>query len=153
MDLEPELKDLIDELLPVSDKYYFIGIQLGIRIEILKKIEKDHNETYRRFVEVLTYWLGNGESISWDSGSIISALESPSVGNKTLAATLINKYTTSRKITSQGRFCLTTAAINSSGMCYGIPKLTKFSNSNTLSNLLHMHGHPQMHGQLEMPVA
>ena len=32
---------------------------------------------------------------------------------------------------------------------YRIPKLTKFSNSNTLSNLLQMHGHPQMHGQFQ----
>ena len=36
---------------------------------------------------------------------------------------------------------------------YGIPKLTKFLNSNALSNLLQIHGqaqihgHPQMHGQ------
>ena len=113
MDLEPELKDLTDELFPVINKYYFIGVQLGIRKEILKKIEKDHNDTYRCFVEVLSYWLDNGESVSWDS--IISALESPLVGNKTLAATLRTKYSTSRKITSQGRFSLTTAAINSSG--------------------------------------
>ena len=105
-DLGPELKDLINELAPASDRYYFIGIQLGISNEKLKIIKKDYpQETDMCFSEMLSYWLKNGVNISWKV--VISALESPFVGHKTLAAGLREKYTTSQPGAATGRFSMT----------------------------------------------
>ena len=98
-DLGLKLSDLVNELSSVIDKYYSIGIQLQISEEILKKIEKDHAETDRRFIEVLSHWLNNGDTVTWDT--VISVLESPLVGRKTLATTLREKYT--KSTTTQGK--------------------------------------------------
>ena len=108
------MKDLLNELAPVIDKDYLIGVQLGISIETLRKIEKDHrDDTDRRFLEMLLCWLqGNGEKVSWDS--LVSALESPFIGHKTLAATLRKKYVVPKEITStltQGRPNFVTTAV------------------------------------------
>ena len=94
------LKDLLNELAGVTSKYYEIGIQLDIKDEILKQIESNHKNNIKRcFSEMLDYWLkGNSGDASWSS--LVSALESPFVGEKTLAATLRKKYITSSEITS-----------------------------------------------------
>ena len=96
-----ELKNLTNELANVTSKYYEIGIQLGIDEEKLKQIESDHKDNIkRRFSEMLSCWSkGNGDGApSWNS--LVSALESKSVGEKTLAATLRKQYIMPREITS-----------------------------------------------------
>ena len=104
--LGPELKDLMNELAPAIDRYHFIGIELGISIEKLKCIKKDYpQETDMCFSEMLSNWLNNSENISWKA--VISALESPFVGHKTLAAELKEKYTTPQPGAATGRFSMT----------------------------------------------
>ena len=99
LDSRLNLKNLLNELADASNKYYEIGIQLNISGEMLKQIEKDYKDTNRRFSEMLSCWLhGNGDNISWDP--VISALKSPFVGYKTLAAALEKKYVSSKEITS-----------------------------------------------------
>lgn len=93
------MNNLVKELFPAIAKYYYIGLELQISEEILKKIENDHAETDRRFTEVLSHWLNNGDTITWDT--VIAALESPLVGHKTLATTLKEKYI--KSTTTQGK--------------------------------------------------
>ena len=93
------MSDLINELSSAIDKYYSIGIHLQISEEILKKIEKDHVETDRRFIEVLSHWLKNSDTVTWDA--VIAALESPFVDHKNLAKTLREKYI--KSTTTQGK--------------------------------------------------
>ena len=50
-------------------------------------------------------------------------------------------------LTIEGIIYTLTTNDKPAGNNYGIPKLTKFSNSNTLSNLLQMHGQTQIHCQ------
>ena len=99
-DLELKLSDLLNELSSVVNKYDSIGVQLQISTETLKKIEKEHTETNRRFIEVLSHWRKNSDTVTWDT--VIAALESPFVDEKKLAKTLREKYIKSTT-TSQGK--------------------------------------------------
>ena len=97
------MKNLLTVLAPVTDKYYIIGIQLGISKDVLKSIEKDYGEAVRRLSEVLSYWLDEnveGATVSWDS--LISALDSPHVKNNKLVTVLRQEYSKSTATLTQG---------------------------------------------------
>ena len=84
------LRNLSNELANVVTKYFEIGIQLGIPEHQLYKFESDHLSVQRRFSKVISYWLNNATGVSWDS--LITALETQSVGEKKLANELAKKY-------------------------------------------------------------
>jgi hypothetical protein len=73
------------------DKYYHIGVQLGVHQDKLKEIEMDYRTADRRFVEVISFWLqGNTPvAVSWES--LVEVLEQPFVSEKGLAMRLREK--------------------------------------------------------------
>lgn len=85
------LRNLVNELIPVQDKSYAIGLQFGIESHRLKAIEQE-SSGLKLFSEVIERWLrGNTEvPVSWES--VVKALKSPSVGEKGLADQLHKKY-------------------------------------------------------------
>ena len=85
------LKSLQRELHPVTDKWFSLGVQLQIPVEILKCIEAEHNQMNRRLLEMLTVWLRcTNPPPTWDI--LTEALESPPVGEMLLAQQLRDKY-------------------------------------------------------------
>ena len=60
------LKDLMNELVPISAKWFLLGLQLGVPPDILKLIEADQYDSHRRLAEVLYYWLYNHDAPSWE---------------------------------------------------------------------------------------
>lgn len=96
-----KLRNLINELASVVAEYYTIGVQLGISVNKLQEFEENYSLVNRRFSAVISYWLkGNTEPVTWES--LITALESPSVGEETLANELREKYIKPREIIQPG---------------------------------------------------
>jgi hypothetical protein len=75
----------------VIDKWFRIGIQLGLSESTLRQIRADYDTVDMRFSEVISFWLnGNTQvAVSWES--LVEVLESPFVGEKGLASRLREK--------------------------------------------------------------
>ena len=80
-----------NELVSVMAKWYHIGVQLGVDDTQLEKIEKDYQETDRRFSEVIKFWLRGNTSAAVSWKSLVEVLETPFVREKGLAKTLRQK--------------------------------------------------------------
>ena len=97
------LQNLSNELATVVSKYFPIGIQLGVPDHQIKVFESSYNsDASRCFSEVISYWLKNVKAVSWDS--IVTALESQSVNEKTLASELSEKYLPLSSAKTQGSY-------------------------------------------------
>ena len=81
------LKAAINELNPVCDKWYKIGVQLEVPLPNLRNITRDSMDP---LCDTLDFWMRNGPSPSWRC--LVDALKAPSVGEKQLAKTLEEKY-------------------------------------------------------------
>ena len=86
-----DLKSLHCELHPVCDKWFSLGVQLQVPIEILKCIRRENLPMTERLLEMLTVWLKctNPPPI-WNI--LTEALESRPVGERLLAQQLRDKY-------------------------------------------------------------
>ena len=73
------------------DKWFLIGVQLGLSEAKLRQIEADYHSVGRCFSEVISFWLnGNTEvAVSWKL--LVEVLESPFVDEKGLAKKLREK--------------------------------------------------------------
>ena len=88
---ERDLNILHCELCPVSDKWYFLGVQLQVPIGTLKCIKKENLSMNECLLEMLNDWLKCTDSPhTWIV--LIKALESRPVGEKLLAKQLRDKY-------------------------------------------------------------
>ena len=88
---QKDLKSLQNELDPVSDKWFSLGVQLAIPIGTLKRIEIEHKEVDRFLLEMLTVWLKQtNPPPTWNI--LTEALESCSIGEGLLAQQLRDKY-------------------------------------------------------------
>ena len=88
---QEDLRLLHNELHPVSDKWFSLGIQLQVSFETLKHIQSDNCTTAECLLEMLTVWLKQiHPPHTWDI--LIDALESPPVGEMALADQLRAKY-------------------------------------------------------------
>ena len=93
---QKDLKSLQNELDPVSDKWFSLGVQLAIPIGTLKRIEIEHKEVGRFLLEMLTVWLKQtNPPPTWNI--LAEALESPSIGERLLAQQLRDKYSPRRE--------------------------------------------------------
>lgn len=91
----PTLKELIDQLSEVADKWYEIGTHLEVQGSVLDNIQKSHLNTdggNRCAIELYRYWLNNDLKASWDK--IIDAVEQHS---KVLADNLRKTHTSMGK--------------------------------------------------------
>ena len=82
---------MTNELNIVVHKWLEIGIQLGIKLHVLKGFELQHNKDPKRCLsEMLQYWL-DGKAyekshVNWET--IIEALESPAINEAAIAGQL-----------------------------------------------------------------
>ena len=74
---------LLDELLNVQTKWYYLGLQLKVRVEILDRIREQFSDPRDQLQEMLKTWLTTSDSTSWKS--LTDALRSRSVGASQLA--------------------------------------------------------------------
>ena len=83
--------ELLSELDPVHARWYMIGIQLDIPYPMLEIIKCDyHNDPLHAMQEMLKYWFHNSLRPTWEA--VVTALKSPTVNEKDIAAHLESKY-------------------------------------------------------------
>jgi len=86
-----DLKSLHSELHPVADKWYSLGVQLQVPIEILKCIRRENVPMTECLLEMLNVWLKcTNPPPTWNI--LTEALESPPVGERLLAQQLRENY-------------------------------------------------------------
>ena len=89
-DQKPELKNLLEELVKISHKWYCLGIQLGLEGK-LDNIKSDHPEKSQHCLsEMLSTWLKVEPRATWHT--LCAALCSDAVGEEKLANNLVAKY-------------------------------------------------------------
>lgn len=86
--LPPEFHVLINELTPAADKWKHLGDQLQVPRSHLNSIQSQEN--IENLSKVLEYWMNNDIAYNWQA--VITALQAPSVGHKTLARQLFLTY-------------------------------------------------------------
>ena len=90
LDQKPKLKDLLEELVYISHKWYYLGIQLGLEGK-LDNIKCDHPENSRHCLsEMLSTWLKVDQNATWRT--LCAALCSETVGEEKLASSVVAKY-------------------------------------------------------------
>ena len=88
---QDDLKLLHHELHSVSDKWYSLGVQLGVSIEKLKCIRRENLLTSECLLDMLNSWLKcTDPPHTWKA--LVEALESSPIEEKTLAQQLRDKY-------------------------------------------------------------
>ena len=60
--LLPELKEVVHALDPIADKYFEVGVQLGLKVELIRRIEGEHPSHTRRLCEIIDWWQKNNSS-------------------------------------------------------------------------------------------
>ena len=91
LDQKPKLKDLLEELVDISDKWHGLGLQLGLNEGALKGINSDHPKNSQDCLrETLCTWLDVEPRATWHT--LCVALRSRTVGAETLASSLMAKY-------------------------------------------------------------
>ena len=87
-----DLRSVTDELGSVMDKWFQIGVQLGLSETKLHQIESDHRTADRCFSEVIIFWLKGNTQVAVTWKSLVEVLESSFVNERGLAKRLREKY-------------------------------------------------------------
>ena len=82
---------MTNELSSVIDKWFRIGVQLGIDETKLNQIEADYRSVDRYFSEVINFWLKGNTQVAVTWKSLVEILETPFVNEKGLAKRLREK--------------------------------------------------------------
>ena len=62
------LSEIITNLAPLTDKYFELGIQLGLEVEAIKAVERNYPMQSRRFSETIILWQNkNTRSQRWST--------------------------------------------------------------------------------------
>jgi hypothetical protein len=75
----------------VIDKWFQIGVQLGVNESKLRQIETDYQILDRRFSEMISFWLSGNTLVAVTWMSLVQVLESRFVNEKGLANQLREK--------------------------------------------------------------
>ena len=86
-----DLRNVTNELCSVIDKWFRIGVQLGLSESKLHQIGADYQTVDMRFTEVISFWLNGNTPVAVSWKSLVEVLESPFVGEKGLAGRLREK--------------------------------------------------------------
>ena len=86
-----DLRSITNELGSVIDKWFQIGVQLGLSETKLHQIESDYPTVGRCFSEVISFWLKENTEVAVSWKSLVEVLESPFVDEKGLAKKLREK--------------------------------------------------------------
>ena len=73
------------------DKWFQIGVQLGVSESKLRQIEADYHTLDRRFSEMISFWLNGNTQVPVSWTSLVQVLESRFVSEKGLANQLREK--------------------------------------------------------------
>ena len=73
------------------DKWFQIGVQLGVGESKLRQIRADNNTVHMCFTELISFWLNGNTQVAASWESIIGVLESHFVNEKGLANQLREK--------------------------------------------------------------
>ena len=86
------LKDILySELSSVTEKWYMIGVELGLNSSILDEIKRDYFRDNSRFKRMIIVWIkGEGKPVTWPT--LIEALQA--VDENGIAEELRDKYKT-----------------------------------------------------------
>ena len=87
---EPEvldIRELSSELVTVTN-WFNLGLNLGLKMYELKKIEDDHRGNDRQLKETLHLWLQHTPKASWED--VVNALQK--IGEKRVAEEIRQKY-------------------------------------------------------------
>ncbi|CAI8025451.1 hypothetical protein GBAR_LOCUS14707 [Geodia barretti] len=87
---EEDLGALFEALHPVSKKYNFFGLQIGVTKSEIEKIEAQHSDLDNRLLEILSVRLKNVKAITWND--IDKALRSGCVGESKVADGIRENY-------------------------------------------------------------
>ena len=86
-----DLRSVTNELGSVIDKWFQIGVQLGLSEAKLHQIEFDHRTADRCFSEVIIFWLKGNTQVAMIWKSLVEVLESSFVNERGLAMRLREK--------------------------------------------------------------
>ena len=89
---EPSLGALLKELYPVHTSWYVIGLLLGIPSRTMNRFKQMYLNPLDSLREMLKYWLQTAVDPrpAWEA--VVTALRSPLVRKKNIAALLEKKY-------------------------------------------------------------
>ena len=73
------------------DKWFRIGVQLGLSESKLRQIGADYHTVDMCFAEVISFWLNGNTTVAMSWKSLVEVLESPFVDEKGLAKRLREK--------------------------------------------------------------
>ena len=85
------LRSITSEFGSVIDKWFQIGVQLGISESKLRQIESNHYTVEICFSEMIGFWLNGNTQVPVTWNSLIDILESPFINEKGLANKLREK--------------------------------------------------------------
>ena len=86
-----KLKDVYEDVVSISHKWYDLGLQLELEEGTLKTIKSDNPENSQHCLrEMLSTWLKFDPRPTWHT--LCAALRSRTVGAETLASNLVAKY-------------------------------------------------------------
>jgi len=91
---EPNLRVLLNELHPVRDSWYKVGLQLDIPYTELNCFRKMYSDPSDSMCEVLMHWLKTAVDPPATWQAVVNALKSPIVNEVNVAAQLESKYCT-----------------------------------------------------------
>ena len=86
-----DLQKVTNELGSVVDKWFQIGVQLGVSESKLREIEADHHTAQRRFSMVISFWIRGNTHVPVTWKLLIQVLESSFVNEQGLANELREK--------------------------------------------------------------
>ena len=98
------LRAAITALLPVSHKWFDIGLQLGVPVPQLYIIKGDTTGTREGLQVILDYWMNNATDPlpSWEV--LVDALKAPAVEERRLARELEERYCSPEDHSSLGEW-------------------------------------------------
>ena len=77
------LRNALNEVVTAQEKWYFIGLQLGLEQHDLDTIKHENNDTTDCLVQMLSKWLRQGRGVTWKK--LIDSLNHATVGFHNLA--------------------------------------------------------------------
>ena len=80
---------LLEELMDVYQKWYLLGLKLGVSVQTLDRIRTQFPDSRDQLLEMLKTWLTNSDNTRWET--LIDALRSRGVGENGLSQNLLMK--------------------------------------------------------------
>ena len=103
------------------NKWFQIGVQLGINETNLHQIEADYHTVDRRFSEMISFWLNGNTQVPITWKSLIEVLESRFVNKKGLAKKIRKKGGLELTKSEEVDPLLPGTSVSFRGGCTGIP--------------------------------